>query len=76
VVADAGMLVDPTDVNAFADALDRAIFDREWALTAAHAGLRRSQRFTWQQSAHTLHGAYVDAVARRQRSPSQRSGRG
>ena len=75
VVGDAGVLVDPTDVNAFADALDRAIFDREWAKTAAYAGLRRSQSFTWEQSARTLHGAYVDAVARRHGSPSKRSER-
>jgi len=62
VVGDAGARVDPTDVGALADAIDRAIVDREWALQAAGAGLARARTFTWDEPARTLHRAYRDAA--------------
>ena len=65
VVGDAGMQIDPTDVDALADAIDRAVVDREWAMQSARAGLARARTFTWEQSARTLHRAYRDAVMRR-----------
>ena len=73
VVGDAGMQVDPTDVGALADALERAVVDRDWAMQAARAGLERARTFTWDQSAATLHRAYQDAASRtRLRSASAR----
>ena len=65
VVGDAGAQFDPADVNALADAIERAVADRAWAMQSARAGLARARTFTWEQSARTLHRAYVDAVARR-----------
>jgi alpha-1,3-rhamnosyl/mannosyltransferase len=65
VVNSAGAQVDPMDVNALADALERAAFDQEWATRAAHAGLARARTFTWTESARTLNRAYLDAVTRR-----------
>jgi glycosyltransferase involved in cell wall biosynthesis len=65
VVGDAGAQFDPADVNALADAIERAVADRDWAMRSARAGLARARTFTWEQSARTLHRAYVDAVARR-----------
>jgi glycosyltransferase involved in cell wall biosynthesis len=75
VVNDAGAQVDPADVAALADAIERAVVDRAWALEAANRGLARARTFTWEQSAATLHRAYQDAVARRLAAP-ERSGRG
>jgi glycosyltransferase involved in cell wall biosynthesis len=65
VVGDAGAQVDPADVDALADAIERAVTDRDWAMQTARTGLRRARAFSWQQSAETLHQAYRDAVARR-----------
>ena len=65
VVGGAGMEVDPSDVAALADALERAAVDQEWATRAAYAGIARARAFTWTESAHTLHRAYLDATARR-----------
>jgi glycosyltransferase involved in cell wall biosynthesis len=65
VVQHAGAQVDPSDVDAFADALERAAFDGEWATRSAAAGLERARAFTWAASAITLRRAYADAVARK-----------
>jgi alpha-1,3-rhamnosyl/mannosyltransferase len=67
VVGDAAALVDPTDVEALAAAIERALDDGAWAERAARAGLARATRFTWAASAARLHDAYRDAVARRRR---------
>lgn len=72
VVGTAGAQVDPSDVNALADAIERAVVNRDWAMQSARAGLARARAFTWQQSALTLHRAYVDAVARRRDAPARR----
>ena len=65
VVGDAGAQVDPTDVSALADAIERAVIDRAWAMHAARAGLARARTFTWEQSARVLHRAYQEAVVSR-----------
>ena len=65
VLGGAGALVDPQDVAALADAIDRAITDEAWALRAAEAGLARARDYTWSASAATLRRAYVDAAQRR-----------
>jgi alpha-1,3-rhamnosyl/mannosyltransferase len=65
VVGGAGAEIDPSDVPALAEALERAAVDQQWATEAAQAGLARARAFTWSESAHTLHRAYLDATARR-----------
>jgi glycosyltransferase involved in cell wall biosynthesis len=64
VVGGAGAQVDPADVAALADAIERAVVDQQWAIEAAHAGLARARAFTWRESARTLDRAYREAVAR------------
>ena len=71
VVGGAGAQVDPSDVPALADALDRAAVDEQWALQAASAGLERARAFTWTESAQTLHRAYREAVRLRSASAGQ-----
>jgi len=64
VVQDAGAQVDPSNTGSLADAVERAVFDQSWAMRAAQMGLDRARRFTWTDSARTLHRAYTEAVAR------------
>ena len=64
VVQDAGAQVDPSDIDALAAALERAIFDQNWAVQAAQAGLDRARSFTWTESARRLHRAYTEAIGR------------
>jgi glycosyltransferase involved in cell wall biosynthesis len=51
VVGNAGLLVDPLDVGALADALRRLATDGELRRELARRGLRRAARFTWQRAA-------------------------
>jgi glycosyltransferase involved in cell wall biosynthesis len=74
VVSDAGAQIDPTNAGALADAIERAIVDRDWATEAAQRGLERARTFTWAQSAQTLHRAYEEAVARRSVAPKRSEG--
>jgi glycosyltransferase involved in cell wall biosynthesis len=64
VIGDAGLLVEPTDADALADALDRVATDEGLATSLARAGLERAQRFTWTAAAVRVRQAYVDAVER------------
>jgi glycosyltransferase involved in cell wall biosynthesis len=67
VVGTAGMQIDPADVRTLAEAMEKMVFDTEWSVTLACAGLERARAFTWSAAATALRQAYVDAVARRQR---------
>ena len=71
VVTDAGAQVDPTSVEALAEAIERAVADLDWSLDAARRGLVRARAFTWDQSAATLHRAYREALARRSGAPKR-----
>ena len=69
VVGDAGLLVDPLDVDALAAAIDRLLGDEGLRARLSARGAARAQRFTWRASADTLLGAYAEAIAgRRTRS--------
>jgi alpha-1,3-rhamnosyl/mannosyltransferase len=65
VVGDAGVLLDPGDVSAWAETLERLTTDSSWSASLAGAGLERARGFTWQRSADELHRAYLEAVTRR-----------
>ena len=47
-------LVEPTDVEGLAAALERGVHDDSWATAAAQAGLEHARRFQWAHSAATL----------------------
>lgn len=66
VVSTGGMLVDPTQTEALAAALERVVASDDVAREWGQAGLDRARAFTWAGSANTLRRAYADAVARRQ----------
>jgi glycosyltransferase involved in cell wall biosynthesis len=51
VVGDAGLLVEPHDSTALADAIVRLLAEPELRSELRERGLRRSQTFTWQEAA-------------------------
>jgi glycosyltransferase involved in cell wall biosynthesis len=65
VVGTAGVLLDPGDVSAWTETIERLASDVQWATELAAAGLDRARAFTWERSAGELHRAYGDAVRRR-----------
>jgi glycosyltransferase involved in cell wall biosynthesis len=65
VVGGAGLLVEPTDVEALAAAIDTVATDDAAAERARRVGLERAATFTWDRAAATLRRAYTDAIARR-----------
>jgi glycosyltransferase involved in cell wall biosynthesis len=69
VVGPAGILADPADPQEWAQALDRLAQDDAWACERGAAGLEQARAFRWDDAAHALRAAYVDAVrSRRQRA--------
>jgi glycosyltransferase involved in cell wall biosynthesis len=54
VVGEAGLMVDPFDIDALAAALDRALNDEAWRAEATGRGIERAAQFTWQRAAEQL----------------------
>ncbi len=74
VLGDAGLLVDPDDHEALADAMERMLTDSDLARLSAARGVRRTRLFDWTSSARALRGAYDEALAfRGQRQPASSS---
>ena len=65
VVGTGGVLLDPTDVDGWAAAIERVTGDAGWARDLACAGLDRAKAFTWHATAERLRQAYRDAIDRR-----------
>jgi glycosyltransferase involved in cell wall biosynthesis len=63
VVADAGLLVDPADVQAMAAALDRVLGSAALAETMRTRGLQRARSFTWSRCAAQTVDAYRRVLA-------------
>lgn len=64
VVGDAGVLLDPDDRPGWADAIERAIDDREWARSLAEAGAARAASFSWERAARETFGVYRTLLGR------------
>ncbi len=63
VGGDAVVLVDPTDVNALADAMARLLGDPGRAAALGRAGSARAAAYTWERTARLLEGAYREVAA-------------
>lgn len=59
VVGEAGLLVDPLDVDALADALARALDDEALRADLIEKGRERAAEFTWERAALALRGRYA-----------------
>jgi glycosyltransferase involved in cell wall biosynthesis len=62
VVGQAGLLVDPTDVEALAAAMQQALAERDVRERMRAAGLARAQSFSWQKTASGTVGSYRRAM--------------
>jgi glycosyltransferase involved in cell wall biosynthesis len=65
VLGDAGLLVDPEDVDAFAAAIDRMAEDDAFAAVAAAKGIARARLFSWDRTARRMYEAYEQAIEHR-----------
>ena len=63
VVGDAGLLVDPTDPSALAEAIDRVTRDQAFAKVCVERGFVQAARYSWDASARALRQAYENALA-------------
>jgi glycosyltransferase involved in cell wall biosynthesis len=62
VVGDAGLLVDPTDVQAIAAAMRQVLTDSKLAQTLSFLGRQRAQQFTWEHTARATLQVYRHVV--------------
>jgi glycosyltransferase involved in cell wall biosynthesis len=62
VVGDAGLLIDPLDVDALADAIRRLWTDEALRGDLSARGLARARRFTWDQTARLTLEVYAAAL--------------
>ncbi len=72
-----GLLVDPTDARAVADALGRLLGDRAFARALGEAGARRAREFAWPRIAARVEALLLEQIAlagdsarRRPRTPA------
>ncbi len=65
IVGDAALLVDPTDVDAIADGIRRAVHDDSLRQTLIARGLTRARQFSWSTSVARTHQVYMDVLAGR-----------
>lgn len=59
VVGDAAVLVDPYDVAAIADGLERVLGDTALRERLIARGLERAQSFSWERSVRAIHAGYM-----------------
>ena len=64
LVGDAGLLVDPEDVDALAGAMVRLVGDRALAAELGERGRARSRHYSWRETARRTLGVYREAAAR------------
>lgn len=65
VLGGAGMLVEPTDVAAWADAVTRVIVDEPWQHELRNRGRARAAGFTWERTARLTLDVYRRVLAAR-----------
>ncbi len=58
IAGDAALLIDPTDTEALADALQRALSDESLRADLRRRGVAQAQRFSWPAAAQKLLAAY------------------
>jgi glycosyltransferase involved in cell wall biosynthesis len=63
VVGDAGLLVDPGDAQAFADALEAVLVDSSRARELRVAGLKRAAQLVWERTAAETVAAYRRCIS-------------
>jgi len=62
IIGEAGLLVDPLDVEAIGAAIHRAVSDRDLRSRLAEAGPRRASLFSWERAARETVAAYGEVI--------------
>jgi glycosyltransferase involved in cell wall biosynthesis len=62
VAGDAALLVDPLDVRAIADAIERVVNDEDLARGLSEAGRARAATYTWERSGELMAGIYAEVA--------------
>ncbi|HEY6121390.1 MAG TPA: glycosyltransferase, partial [Pyrinomonadaceae bacterium] len=77
VVGDAGLLVDPFDIKALAEAIGDLIGNSDFRDKLRAKGLARARKFDWQETARRTLDVYKEVVgtAARSKAFEQRAGR-
>ncbi len=75
VVGEAGLLVDPDEVEAWTEGIQRLLRDGALRETLRARGLARAQQFTWEASAEAIVGLYNKIARRRAASPNAEGSR-
>jgi glycosyltransferase involved in cell wall biosynthesis len=65
VVGNAGAIVEPSEPQALADAIERVIGDEAYASACVSKGLTRSRGYRWDRAAELTYAVYQQAVANR-----------
>jgi len=71
VLGDAGVLVDPNDTEALAEAMHHMLTNEVFATSCAQRGLVRAKEFSWNRTVLTLRSAYEAALTNRQHRNSR-----
>jgi glycosyltransferase involved in cell wall biosynthesis len=72
VVGDAGIMIDPLDVNALTDALDCVLSDSALRERLRQKGLEQAREFTWEATARRTLAIYEDAHREEDGRPGRR----
>lgn len=62
VVGDAGLMVDPDDIDGMRNSLQHMLEDRAFAQTLRTKGLERAQTFSWERCAQETSGVYKQVM--------------
>jgi glycosyltransferase involved in cell wall biosynthesis len=62
VTGDAALLVDPRDVNALCDAMERILKDADLSASLRQRGLERAATFSWERAARETIEVYAEAL--------------
>jgi glycosyltransferase involved in cell wall biosynthesis len=65
VAGDAALIVDPGEVDAIAEAIERVLDDRAFAATLGQRGRERAAAFTWDRTAAVAADVYEEAAGSR-----------
>lgn len=67
VLGEAGILIEPDDAEAVADAIRNVTGEPELAMRMVACGIERAKTYTWDRTARAALGAYEAAIAHRSR---------
>ena len=63
VIGDAGIMVDPDDVNSLCETMCNLLTDKELRCQMSKNGLKRAKLFSWEKAANEILEIYDDALS-------------